>query len=40
MKWFVAAGAVAFVGIAVWQFLDEAARSARRPKRPRQPWDI
>jgi hypothetical protein len=39
LKWFVAAGLVAFVGAAVWQFVNETAKSARRASRERQPWE-
>ncbi|MBN9119033.1 MAG: hypothetical protein J0I06_07710 [Planctomycetes bacterium] len=39
MKWLVAAGGAAFVGFAVWQFLREAAGSARRSLRRREPWE-
>lgn len=39
MKWFAAAGLVAFVGVAVWQFVNEAAKSTRRARHPRQPWE-
>lgn len=40
MKWLVAAGLVAFVGFAVWQFVAETAVSAFRAKRPREPWEL
>jgi hypothetical protein len=39
MKWFVAAGLVAFVGGAVWQFVNETAKAAGRSQRKRQPWE-
>jgi hypothetical protein len=39
MKWLVAAGLVAFVGVAVWQFVNETAKSARRSQRDRPPWE-
>ena len=40
LKWLVAAGGIAFVGFAVWQFLREAAGSARRANRKREPWEM
>lgn len=40
LKWVAAAGLVAFVGFAVWQFVSESAASARRARRERQPWEM
>jgi hypothetical protein len=40
LKWIVAAGLVAFVGFAVWQFVRETASSARHAKRKREPWEM
>ena len=39
MKWFAAAGLVAFVGAAVWQFVSETAKTAQHAKRERPPWE-
>ena len=40
LKWLAAAGLVAFVGFAVWQFVAETAASATRAKRAREPWEL
>ena len=40
MKWVFAAGGVAFVGFAVWQFLRETAKVKRGSGRERQPWEM
>lgn len=39
MKWMVAAGGLAFVGLAFYRFLSEASRAAQRSNRPLQPWE-
>ena len=31
---------LAFVGVAVWQFLQESANAARRASRRREPWEM
>jgi hypothetical protein len=36
----IAAGLMAFVGVAVWQFLQESASAARRANRRREPWEM
>jgi hypothetical protein len=40
LKWILAAGGVAFIGFAVWQWLRESANAAIRANRPRQPWEM
>jgi hypothetical protein len=40
LKWLVAAGAIAFVGFAVWQFVRESVGAARRSNRHREPWEM
>jgi hypothetical protein len=40
LKWVAAAGLVAFVGFALWQFVGESAAAARRSNRRREPWEM
>lgn len=40
MKWVIAAAGIAFVGYAVWQFQQEAARARSNRGRKRQPWEL